>query len=92
VAYAAQQALPEDWEPYVGPVAVEGAYIYARPKNPSSEYKTSVPDLGNLDKAVEDALSGVVYLDDRYIIDHRYVKSWAEEDQDPGVYVKVIAL
>lgn len=52
----------------------------------------SVPDLGNVVKALEDSLSGVVYIDDRYIVEQHYVKAWTEEDQDPGVYVEIVAL
>lgn len=38
-------------------------------------------DVSNLEKFIEDALTGIVYKDDSQIIDSRGIKFWAEKDQ-----------
>lgn len=47
------------------------------------------PDSSNVLKAVEDALNGVVYVDDAQISDARCVRWWAEEAQASCVRVRV---
>lgn len=93
LTYSAQLALPDDWELYPDAVELYAVYFYARPKSNKSKFKVTVPDVGNLDKSLEDALSGVVYVDDKQIVHHSTWKKWVDLDnEEPGVLVRVVAL
>lgn len=50
------------------------------------------PDRDNLEKAVTDALSGVVYVNDAQVVDGRTVKVYAAIGERPHVVVRVRAL
>lgn len=57
-------------------------------KATATAFPTGPPDALKLGRAVEDALNGIVWADDRYIIAPRPVKLWGEK---PGVQVIVRA-
>lgn len=47
------------------------------------------PDTLKMARAVEDAMTGIVYADDSQIDDSRYRKKWVGRDETPGVKVTV---
>lgn len=57
-------------------------------KNPPS-WKTSRPDIDNLQKIVMDALNGVAWVDDAQVC---YVTAWKEYGDVPGLRVTVEGL
>lgn len=75
----AQTQLPEGFVPFSGPLKVSALFVFPPLKSFSKSkinaissgavfYKDSKPDLqDNLFKGIADALTGVVYLDDRQI-------------------------
>jgi Holliday junction resolvase RusA-like endonuclease len=81
VAGAAQDALPEGWEPYTGPVLVEIVFHLKRPayhfgtgrnarvlKPNAPTFVDKKPDTDKLERTVLDALKAVgVYLDDAQV-------------------------
>ena len=79
-------------EPLNGPLGIELTFYMRRPKSRRKEtWVSTTPDLDNLEKAVLDGLSGVVYTDDRLVVwkrsEKRYVISGV-----PRVEVLVVDL
>lgn len=72
-----------------GPVTITFQFHIERP---ASHYRrdelrhdapaehTQTPDLSNLEKLIEDALNGLLYLDDAQIVEKRSRKRWADRD------------
>ena len=95
VALAAMQAVPNMTE---GPVRLFLRFVFERPKGhprkkgglrPSAPLeKTTKPDVDKLQRAVMDALTGVVYRDDSQVVSATSVKRWADEDR-PGLYAAI---
>mgnify|MGYP001602118616 FL=1 len=75
----------------VGALVGEMDFYLPRPKSAPKRvvYPTTRPDLGNLVKAVEDAIQGVVYQDDSLIVSLRVAKHYATESTPPSVYVRL---
>lgn len=95
----------QDWmrEPVDGPLDVELTFYLERPvghfvnrnrANPVRDaapiYHTTRPDTLKLARAVEDALTGVVWVDDGQIVRERVSKFWTLEDE--GVEIRVKSL
>lgn len=83
VAMAATMALPHDYEPTLGAVGLNLVFVSPRAKSGASvdaTYKITPYDLDKLCRAVFDALTGVIYLDDRQVAELHAVKVYA------GVY------
>lgn len=81
VAMAATMALPEAYEPTSGPVGLNLVFISPRAKSgPSVEaaYKITPYDLDKLCRAVFDALTGVVYVDDRQVAQLHAIKVYTD--------------
>ncbi len=80
-----------DHYPLKGGVYVELDFIFKRhkgiPKN--QKYKTTKPDRDNLDKAVLDAMNGIIYVDDAQVCDGPIRKLWGDEAQ---VIIKIEAI
>ena len=87
---AARSALPADWVPRSEPIRL---YIVFRLRRPKAHYTTRgavkssapahptvKPDLTKLLRAVEDALTGVVWRDDSQIIHQAVTKEYADAD------------
>jgi crossover junction endodeoxyribonuclease RusA len=86
--------------PWDGPIALELAFIRPRPKahfgtgNKGATLKdfaataqpTTKPDSLKLARAVEDALSGIIYIDDSQIVRHEISKVFGDK---PGVAIIV---
>lgn len=78
--------------PYLGPVRMELVFTLQRPKGhfgtgrnkdklkPSApRFHTQKPDLFKLARAVEDALTGLIYRDDSQIIQTKVTKQWGRQ-------------
>ena len=91
--YANARAEEFGWEPFAGPVAVTYRFCFSRPKSHfgtgrnADELKASAPhwhaqrpDLVNLMKCLEDALTGIVWKDDSQVAEIDAAKFWAQRD------------
>lgn len=95
----ASQVLPAGFSLIEGPVRVVFTFYRQRPKghfNSKGElntagnrlpYPLSKPDVLKLSRAVEDALTGVVWGDDSQIVDEHLFKVWTVDR--PGVEIQV---
>jgi len=85
--------------PVRGPVRMELIFYFTRPKShygtgknsdklkPSSpEFHVVKPDVSKLTRAVEDAMKGVVYIDDSQIYRESHEKKYG---QRPGVLIRI---
>lgn len=74
-----------------GPVAIEATFMLPRPKSrPKWQiWPTSAPDLDKLIRAIGDALTGVVLVDDAQVVNWACTKTWTEANEKPGVRVAV---
>ena len=103
VSYTAAQAMRAAKQAVqTGPVMVDLAFWFPRPRGhfgtgknagtvkPSAPGEPQTPpDLDKLIRSVCDALSGIVYKDDRQICSIRAHKSYVLHGQPPGVEVKI---
>lgn len=66
-------------EPYEKAVGIEMYFQFPRPKSRSKySLMDTRPDGDNLEKAVLDALNGIVYLDDKQVIHCAWGKTYGE--------------
>lgn len=77
--------------PVEGPLTMTLVFEVPRPKSTPKrvQYPIKRPDLSNMLKAIEDALTGVVYRDDAQIVELSVTKRFGPT---PGVAVRVEAL
>jgi Holliday junction resolvase RusA-like endonuclease len=97
VAHAAASAMAGH-APLSGPLVVEIEAVHPIPASWSKKRKdraisgllrpTTKPDWDNIGKAVSDGGNGVVWVDDRQIVDGRVIRRYGET---PGVWVMVAA-
>ena len=91
--YASARAEEFGWEPFDGPVAASYRFFFARPKSHYGTGKNATtlkesaperhvqrPDVVNLVKCMEDALTGIVWRDDSRVAELDAVKFWADKD------------
>ena len=90
------QLAMRDRKPMTGPVAVYLTFVFTRPKGTyrkraprGLEPKTTKPDIDNLVKATLDALTGVVWLDDKSVWSVDARKWVGAQEQLPKVMVRV---
>lgn len=99
IAQRAQDAM-NGRPPIAGPVSLRLEFIMPRPashhrggkrenelKPTAPHYHTIAPDRSKLCRAVEDALSQVVYVDDRQIVGGWIEKHYGDR---PGVHVEIM--
>lgn len=96
VAMHAKKALV-NVEPLACPVELQVMFLFQRPKKigkdhilygwPGRQWLGHRPDLSNLIKAVEDAIIGIVYLDDSQVVSIISAKMYAAEGETPGVHL-----
>jgi len=99
--YARSRAEELSWPVATGPVVVSYRFFYARPKShygtgrnadvlkdPGRIQHMQRPDLINLIKCLEDALTGIVWKDDSQVAEMDAVKFWGEKD---STEIEVIA-
>lgn len=94
VMHAAQDAY--SGPPLDGPLRMDVVFVMPRPKvkvwktKPMPRYRhTGKPDRDNLDKAVMDALKGLVWVDDSQVCDGRIQKFVASGYEQPHVEVRI---
>ena len=79
-------------KPLMGPLMVSMIFYLNRPASRRVEtWVPTTPDLDNLEKAVLDALNGVAYEDDRYVVAKNGQKKYVRYD-DPRVCVRITSL
>jgi Holliday junction resolvase RusA-like endonuclease len=97
IASAVRPFLPS--EPYEGPVKIEHAFLFPRPKSHLKKsggltssaplHHVSKPDLDNLVKAVWDTLTSEgFWRDDSQIVSETTTKAYAESGE-PGVVITI---
>jgi len=85
-----------------GPVALTVQYFFPRPKShygngrnagivkdSAPKHHISKPDLSKLTRAIEDALSGIVWKDDSQVISHIESKDYAANGEATGALVTI---
>lgn len=91
--FAAKTASEAGWEPATGPIVLHVDFVFTRPKGhfgtgknaavvkPSApKHVTVKPDLTNLIKTTEDALTGIAWRDDSQIVGHETRKLFGVQD------------
>jgi Holliday junction resolvase RusA-like endonuclease len=79
-------------KPLIGPIMVSMVFYLNRPASRRVEiWVPTTPDLDNLEKAVLDALNGVAYEDDRYVVSKNGQKKYVRYDE-PRVCVRITSL
>ncbi len=93
VREAASRKIPRPTE---GPVEIEILFIFPRPKNRiwktkpmPREWKTTRPDLDNLEKSTIDGLNGVAFKDDGQVCSLAAEKVIAAGDEIPRVIIHI---
>lgn len=72
------------------PVVLEVTFYLAKPKsNKLKEPSNKKADLDKLVRAVNDALSGLVFYDDSQVVEITALKLWADDEHPEGVYLNV---
>lgn len=100
IAKVAVEYKPE--EPIVGPVKLSVLFLMPRPKchyrsgkfstilkEDAPQYHIIKPDSLKLTRAVEDALTGIIYADDSQIVKEKNDKRYAGLNEKVGVWIKV---
>lgn len=96
VADAASQALQASTEPrcFEGPVQIVAAFFLPRPKSLAKRSAPHVtkPDLDKLARSLGDALAGVLYTDDRQVVQLKVTKAYADPGEAPHATIVVTPL
>lgn len=96
------------WAPLDGPLAVSMVFTFARPKGhwrtgrnahllrgSAPARPAGIPDLSKLARSTEDALTGVLWVDDARIVEYRRFGKWWAVSSDvdvltvPGAVIRV---
>lgn len=92
VALAAHQAM--QGRPMYSGVALQARYDFVFPRRASEPKRTAPmiqrPDGDKLERAINDALTGVVFTDDAAVVEWGGSKRRAEIDETPGVHIAVV--
>lgn len=105
VAHVAQRAVIERerdsmW-PACGPVELRVTFVLPRPAGHSGTrglrpsaplHPSKKPDLSKLVRAIEDAMTGIVYDDDARIVRHRVQKEYVRPGEAPRAVIEVETL
>lgn len=92
VADVAREFVGADWVLLDQPLRAVFEFYFVKPKSTKWPVRPAgKPDSSKLLRAVEDALTGVVYRDDSLLVDSWASKFWAD-DRGPGCLVKITVL
>lgn len=85
---AKQYAPPEPWD---CAIRMQAIFILSRPKSvPRSRCSVyTKPDLSNLLKSIEDALEGIIFVNDSRIVAVDMFKRYVRDGEEPGVEVLI---
>jgi Holliday junction resolvase RusA-like endonuclease len=87
-----EEAAKHFAEPLVGPIQISMIFYMNRPQSRRKDvWVPTTPDLDNLEKAILDALNGVAYEDDRFVVAKNAQKKYIRRDE-PRVCVRVTSL
>jgi Holliday junction resolvase RusA-like endonuclease len=87
-----EEAAKHFTQPLPGPIQVSMIFYMDRPQSRRKDiWVPTTPDLDNLEKAVLDALNGVAYVDDRFVVAKNAQKRYIRRDE-PRVCVRVTSL
>ena len=96
VALAARQAMrglfpSGDWWWKKEPLILTARFIFSRPPSLPKKRREHVvrPDLSKCVRAIEDAMTGIVYGDDAQIVTLGVSKVYAKDGLTPGVEIEV---
>jgi Holliday junction resolvase RusA-like endonuclease len=83
--------------PLKGPLEVNVTAVFPRKNFPKKQgggrvYHTAKPDRDNLDKAILDAMKGIIFEDDKQVCRGSISKVYAAIDEQPHVEVIVVEL
>ena len=86
-------------------VRLELVFLYSRPKShygtgrnagclksSAPRHKTTMPDLDKVNRAIGDALTGIIFKDDSQIVKLESSKSYCGPKEKPGVYITINTL
>lgn len=73
-----------------GAVCLELVFVLPRPQRPKALEPISRPDWDKLARAVSDALTGILYVDDSQVVQASVVKRYAQPGEPPGVVVECV--
>lgn len=88
VAWSARRAM-ERRMPVSGPVAVCVAFYLPRPKSVKRPWPCVKPDVDKLQRALLDAMTSIVWVDDGQVVSVRAVKHYADGGNRPRAVVSV---
>jgi Holliday junction resolvase RusA-like endonuclease len=71
-----------------GPVGIKLDFYMLKPRTVKRDMPTVPPDLDKLIRAVLDALTGIVYLDDAQVVEIQATKSYGEPGLDLQIFQK----
>jgi len=88
---------PTTWAArHAGPVLVLARFLLVRPRRLADTMRAEaplvVPDVDKLERALLDALTGLVFADDRQVVATAMLKTYASPLERPGVTGVVVAL
>lgn len=87
-----EEAAKHFTQPLTGPIQVSLIFYMDRPQSRRKDFWVpTTPDLDNLEKAVLDAMNGVAYEDDRFVVAKNAQKRYIRRDE-PRVCVRVTSL
>lgn len=91
VSWGAVRARDRQSIPFPRPKAVSlfAVFRMRRPQRPKAPWPIVAPDLQHLVRAIEDAMSGILYDDDSQIVRLDVRKEYVKVDQAPGVTIVV---
>lgn len=115
VKFAALEVVGDDWKLFDGPLLVSMVFMFARPKghfrtgrwahllrDSAPLFPHGKPDLSKLARATEDALTGIVWVDDSRVVEYELLaKRYAAPADDrrlhdvlsaPGCMIRVAQL
>jgi Holliday junction resolvase RusA-like endonuclease len=91
------EPLRPDWRPLDGPLAVSMVFTLRKPQSAPKRTRTypiRTPDLSKLVRSTEDALTGLVWVDDARVVEYvRLAKVYPGEDalalDSPGAQIEI---
>lgn len=76
-------------EPTDGPVSVTLSFYFSKKTNNQWTEYTKKPDIDKISRAVLDALTGIIYIDDCQVYHLEAKKLYAEFGHEPGVVIEI---